>query len=226
MSPPPNLINEISPPPDEQTTSVIFRMADLPSKRAHQETSVSSGDLHRCSPVHPSVAACLLQPALPLSLPAFIINSCDAAQSSLAEWYTSIITNKPKYLHSAGAICIREQGAWKGEPDPPVRQRRCPALSGLVLIFRWTFTLMRECFHSDSPRVAENIYSPECHSGSWSSFFFFFCSQSHQWAGELVEAKKKKKLRFSRSSATSVSGPLVHMFLIDLGISSGFSIFP
>lgn len=50
--------------------------------------------------------------------PALIINSCDAAQQSLTEWYTSTITNKPKYLNSAGMIGIddyragRERGRW------------------------------------------------------------------------------------------------------------------
>lgn len=61
------------------------------------------------SPVHLSAALCPLRlsPSSNLSL-SFIINSCDAAQQSLSEWYTSTITNKPKYLHSAGMICINE----------------------------------------------------------------------------------------------------------------------
>lgn len=60
-------------------------------------------------PVHLSVVSlqlCAPSASLFLSPLAFIINSCDAAQQSLSEWYTSTITNKPKYLHSAGMICI------------------------------------------------------------------------------------------------------------------------
>lgn len=35
-----------------------------------------------------------------------VINSCDAAQQTLSEWYTSTEANKPNYPHSAGEICI------------------------------------------------------------------------------------------------------------------------
>lgn len=62
-------------------------------------------------PVHLSVVSpqpSALSLSLFLSPLPFIINSCDAAQQSLSEWYTSTTTNKPKYLHSAGMICIDE----------------------------------------------------------------------------------------------------------------------
>lgn len=107
-------------------------------------------DSRHCSPVCLCVASLQLS-ALSLSLfpspPAFITNSCDAAQQSLSEWYTSTITNKPKYLHSAGMICIDEYGAeeeWDG--DLTVKKQLFPVSSGLVLIFILTRSLMRGIF--------------------------------------------------------------------------------
>lgn len=138
-------------------------------------------DSHLCSLVHPS-AGSLLQSALSASRPAFIINSCDAAQSSLAEWYTSTITNKPKYLHSAGAICISEPREGRREPAPPVRERRSSALSELVLIFRWTFRFDENVFtHLILPEL-QRIFkcSAIITAALKGTFPCFFCLWDHQ----------------------------------------------
>lgn len=203
-----NQINSrIIPPPDNQTASVIYRgQTCTPNEPILKFPSHLR--LAFLFSVHPSVAS-LQQSALSPTRPAFIINSCDAAQSSLAEWYTSTITNKPKYLHSAGEICIGEQGAEEGEPEPPVRERRSPALSELVLIFRWTFRFDENIFTHLILPESQRMFkcSPNVTAALKGTFPFFFCLSAILG---LLENFLFLKLTFSSMSSISISSPLIH----------------
>lgn len=69
-------------------------------------------------------------------LAAFIIYSYHAARRSLTEWYTSTITNKPKYLHSAGLICIDE---YRAADERLLRREMRIGLSKRVAFFFFFF---------------------------------------------------------------------------------------